>query len=410
MKHFKQGRAARLVTAACAITGWLGCGLDAPLDDGSDLRPGASLALVRAERPISGQYIVVLRRAALAAEHARPDAAAAEVAAELTRAGGARLLHTYQAGLLGFAAQMSEAAARALTSDPRVAYVAEDGEVQAWATQLGAPWGLDRIDQRNLPLGTTYVYGATGAGVHAYVIDTGVRRTHTQFAGRIGTAFDAVTAGGAASDCNGHGTHVAGIVAGTTYGVAKQAIVHPVRVLDCSGAGSISNVIAGINWVTANRVQPAVASLSLGGSPNQALDDAVNASIAAGVSYAVAAGNSASSACNYSPARVAAAITVGSTMSSDAVRSSTNQGACLDLFAPGGSIPSAWYTSDTATATLSGTSMAAAHAAGVAALYLQTAPTATPATVSARMITASTKGVLTGVIPPAPNRLLFNVL
>ncbi len=391
-----------LALAVAAALG--GCGVDTSTEDQAVTQqalPGR--AIVRAQRAIPEQYIVVLRRGELGTQQA------SAVAAELAAASGAKLLQTYDAALLGFAARMSEAAAKALLADPRVDFIEEDGTVEAFTTQSNAPWGLDRIDQRNLPLNTTYVYNATGLGVHVYVIDTGIRRTHTQFTGRMSTGFD-ITAGGNGNDCNGHGTHIAGIIAGTTYGVAKRATLHPVRVLDCNGSGSYSNVIAGINWVTTNRIRPAVANMSLGGGASTALDNAVNASIAAGVTYTVAAGGSGGSSCNYSPARIPAALTVGASNASDVVSSSSNQGACLDLFAPGASIPSAWHTSDTATATLSGTSMSAAHAAGAAAKYLQVSPAATPATVTNALNTTATMGVLTGVIPPAPNRLLYTVL
>ena len=206
------------------------------------------------------------------------------------------------------------------------------------------------------------------------MIDTGIRASHQEFAGRIGNGFTAITDGQGTNDCNGHGTHVAGTTGGTTYGVAKQVTLHPVRVLSCSGSGSNSGVIAGVDWVTANHVKPAVANMSLGGGVSTALDNAVQNSIAAGVSYAVAAGNSNANACNYSPARAANAVTVGSTTSSDARSSFSNFGTCVDLFAPGSSITSAWYTSNTATNTISGTSMASPHVAGALALYLHDEP------------------------------------
>ncbi len=361
--------------------------------------------LTRAAQPVAGQYVVVLNDVSVA------QADVPSVAAELAKSVSAQVVHTYQHALSGFAAKMTEADAKALLADPRVAYVAEDGYVSADATQSPATWGLDRIDQRNRPLNNSYTYNTTGAGVHAYIIDTGIRASHSQFTGRIGNGFDAVTSGGTANDCNGHGTHVAGTVGGTTHGVAKGVTLHPVRVLDCNGSGSFAGVIAGIDWVTANRIRPAVANMSLGGGAYQPVDDAVTRSIAAGVTYAVAAGNSSgANSCNFSPARTPNAITVGSSDSSDRVSSFSNQGGCVDIFAPGSSITSAYYTSNTATAILSGTSMASPHVAGVAALYLQSNPGASPAAVTSAMITASTKNVLTGVVSPAPNRLLFNQL
>ncbi len=352
---------------------------------------------------IEGRYIVVLRSDAPEAERQQAKSRA--------RNQGAKVDREYTRVIKGFSAKMSAQAADDLRQDRSVAYVEQDRVVTASTTQTGATWGLDRIDQRALPLNGTYTYTPTGAGVKAYIIDTGVRTTHQQFGGRATSGFDAVD-GGPADDCNGHGTHVAGTVGGSVHGVAKQVSLVAVRVLNCQGSGSTSGVIAGIDWVSGNHAagQPATANMSLGGGASAALDTAVRNSIADGVTYAIAAGNSNANACNSSPARVAEALTVGSTTSTDARSSFSNYGTCLDLFAPGSSITSTWHTSDTATNTISGTSMATPHVAGVAALYLQGAPSASPAAVGTAIINSATQGVVTNPGSGSPNRLLYSLL
>lgn len=377
----------------------------------NSIEGGADVAASpQASEPIPGQYIVVLRDDLVA------SASVSAIAAEMATTYGGELLQTYDAALNGFAVKFAEGrsadAVTGLTQDERVELVEQDStvsiadETAVDTNQTSATWGLDRINQRALPLNGVFSYTNTGAGVRVYIIDTGIRLTHTQFGGRAISGFDAID-GGSADDCNGHGTHVAGTVGGSTYGVAKGATLIAVRVLNCSGSGSNSQVIAGIDWVTKNRIKPAVANMSLGGSASSALDAAVQKSINAGVTYAIAAGNSNANACNYSPARVGAAITVGATTSTDARASYSNWGTCLDLFGPGSSITSAWYTSNTATNTISGTSMATPHVAGVAALYLQGNASATPATVASALINNTTPNVVASRGTGSPNRLLF---
>jgi subtilisin family serine protease len=329
------------------------------------------------------------------------------IASELAGTHRGRVKHVYQHAINGFAVELSPADAEALSQDFRVKYVEEDGVVTLDATQSNPPWGLDRIDQRNLPLNATYTFNWTGAGVRVYVIDTGIRTAHTQFGGRASNVFDAF--GGSGADCNGHGTHVAGTVGGSTYGVAKSSLPRGVRVLNCSGSGSNSGVIAGVDWVRLNHIAPAVANMSLGGGASSALDTAVNNLSNAGVAMAVAAGNSNVDACSSSPARAANAITVGSITQSGARSSFSNFGPCLDLFAPGSGILSAWFTSNTATATLSGTSMASPHVAGVAALYKQANPSASAATVRSAIVNNATANVVSNAGTGSPNRLLYSL-
>ncbi len=362
------------------------------------------------QNPIRGQYIVVLKdgTASLAGERSSAPRVSAK-AGEVARKHRAKVVRSFNRALRGFVAQADDRALASLLSDPNVAYIEEDGYDSINATQTGATWGIDRVDQRNLPLSGSYTYDTTASGVHAYIIDTGVLLSHSQFTGRVGNGYDAVTSGGNANDCNGHGTHVAGTVGGTTYGIAKGVTIHPVRVLGCTGSGTNSGVIAGMDWVANNHVKPAVANMSLGGGASTATDDAVQRMVSAGVTVVVAAGNDNANACNYSPARATNAITVGSTTSTDARSSFSNYGSCVDIFGPGSSITSSWYTSSTATNTISGTSMASPHVAGVAALYLAANPSATPAQVTTAIINASTPNKVTSAGTGSPNRLLYSL-
>ena len=356
-------------------------------------------------RKIQNNYIVVLDEQVIGDRG--ENSIAGYMADDMAVRYKGKLKNVYKHALNGFSIEMTEEDAEQMAQDYRVLFVEEDGIVTADATQTNPPWGLDRIDQRNRPLSATYTYNWTGSGVRAYIIDTGIRTSHTQFGGRASNVFDAF--GGNGQDCNGHGTHVAGTVGGSTYGVAKSALLRGVRVLDCSGSGSNSGVIAGVDWVRQNHIAPAVANMSLGGGISTALDTAVNNLSNAGVTIAVAAGNSNANACNSSPARAANAITTGSTTSTDARSSFSNFGTCVDIFAPGSGILSAYYTSNTATATLSGTSMASPHVAGVAALYKQANPSASATTIRNALVNNATTNVITNVGTGSPNRLLYSL-
>ncbi|MER6525011.1 S8 family serine peptidase [Streptomyces sp. NPDC001508] len=350
---------------------------------------------------VKGSYLVTLKNSA-------GFKASSSTGKGLIKEYGGTVKKTFGAALNGYTANLSAAEAARLAADPAVASVEQNQTVRLTdTTQSDAPWGLDRVDQTSLPLSGTYTYpDSAGSGVTAYVIDTGVRITHSEISDRASYGYDAVDGDNTAEDGNGHGTHVATTIAGSTYGVAKKAKIVAVRVLDNSGSGTTAGVIAGIDWVTANHSGPSVANLSLGGGASSTLDTAVRNSISSGVTYAVAAGNNGLNASSYSPARVSEAITVGATTSSDAKAGYSNYGSILDLFAPGSAITAGWNTSDTATNTISGTSMATPHVAGAAAVYLAGHTSATPAQVATALVNGATSGTLSSVGTGSPNKLL----
>ena len=406
---FRTRRARRSVLAGVAIAAVAASLAIAGIGDASAAsNPGRVIPKVLgagAKGVIPDSYIVVLKDSAVKASAVQTSAAT------LTKRYGGTVTRTYKSGLRGFAAHMSAAQAQKLAASPDVKYVQQNHRVsKSDTTQLNVPsWGLDRLDQIFAPLNKRYTYPNTASNVHAYVIDTGIRISHSEFGGRASYGFDFIDNDAVADDCNGHGTHVSGTIGGTNYGVAKQVQLVGVRVLGCDGSGTTDQVVAGIDWVTANAVKPAVANMSLGGDADQALDDAVNASINSGVSYSVAAGNDSDDACNYSPARVPNAITVGASDELDFLTSFSNTGTCVDIDAPGNAIPSAWNTNDTATNTISGTSMASPHVAGAAAIALSANPTWTPTQVRNFLVFGGTRRVVRNTLGTQTTDVILKV-
>lgn len=387
MKRFIAPTLAALALAACsdASTG--------PVSPEALSTPQAPV-YSRGASGIEGDYIVVFK---------------ADVTDALGKADqkiakhGAKAKYKYATAIKGFAATLSPGAVALLQADPDVAYIEQDGVMSINTTQSGVTWGIDRIDQRNLPLSGTYSYTATGTGVRAYIIDTGIETTHPQFGSRASAVYDAF--GGNGQDCNGHGTHVAGTVGSATYGVAKNVYLRAVRVLDCSGSGSNSGVIAGMDWVAANHIAPAVANMSLGGGYSSATNTSATNLSASGVFLAVAAGNSSADACNSSPSSAPGTVTVAASTSTDARASYSNYGGCVDIYAPGSSITSTWINGGTNT--ISGTSMATPHVTGVAALYKATYGDAAWSTIRDWLSANATANVITGNVSGTPNKLLY---
>jgi len=351
---------------------------------------------------IKNQYIVILNK---------DVGSSNEFAQGIAKKHGGRVLQTYDAVLKGFEIYLPDVAGtafvEAMKKNPKVVSVENDTIMKIDATTQSNPdWGLDRIDQKNLPLDSAYSYLQTGSGSTAYIVDTGILSTHQQFSGRVLSGYTAISDGNGTNDCHGHGTHVAGTVGGSTYGVAKNVSLVPIRILGCDGSGASSNVIAGLDWILKNGKKPAVVNMSLGGEANASLDSAVENLFNNGYVMVVAAGNSNTDACSTSPARVSKAITVAATDSTDTRASYSNYGSCVDIFAPGSQINSSWIGSNTATKVLNGTSMATPHVVGVVAEMLQSTPTTTPQTISTNLLNQASSNVVKNP-SGSPNRLLY---
>jgi subtilisin family serine protease len=391
MEQSRRRTVTRLVVLGTAAAAAVGIGVIATAPAGA-----AEGNVLGANSPtaIEGSYIVKFK--------SDVAAKASTMAAEY----GGTVSRTFSAAMHGYSAKMSQDEAKRLAADPAVEFVQQNQTVKLVADQPNPPsWGLDRVDQRDLPLDNNYSSTTTASNVHAYVIDTGIEMTHPDLGGRATSGFDAIDNDNDATDCHGHGTHVSGTIGGSTFGLAKEVQLVGVRVLSCSGSGTTEQVVAGIDWVTQNAVKPAVANMSLGGGVDTAIDAAVQASIASGVTYAIASGNSSSDACNFSPARVPEAITVNASDINDAQASFSNFGTCTDIYAPGVDITSSWLSGGTNT--ISGTSMATPHVAGAAALYLADHPDAAPADVATALTGNATPDKVTGAGAGSPNLLLF---